>query len=304
MDKLLSRFLSAGLKMPSTAWKDKIHTKCRGQTYPRSDQKRCITPDDKVKWSVPWPEYNPTEYTSPSLQGQPWADLEISEQFAPTFNQMERKDDHVVRNRVSYVGDYKVINGYPINPVGRTGIKGRGLLGHWGPNHAADFIVTRWLRDRVNGQQILNEDSKKPILQFIGIQRRHGNEWAIPGGMVDAGEEPDHAAQREFLEEAMNSQELDPKNLEDLMDTVQEMFDRGITIYEGYVDDPRNTDNAWMETTAINCHSEHGCLEHWPLQAGSDAKQVSWLEITSSLNLYASHIDLIELVANHHKAHW
>lgn len=48
--------------------------------------------------------------------------------------------------------------------------------------------------------------------------------------MVDAGEDPAHAAQREFLEEAMNSQEMDPKNLESLMQTVQEMFDRGITV--------------------------------------------------------------------------
>lgn len=29
------------------------------------------------------------------------------------------------------------------NPVGRTGISGRGCLGRWGPNHAADPIVTR-----------------------------------------------------------------------------------------------------------------------------------------------------------------
>jgi len=29
------------------------------------------------------------------------------------------------------------------NPVGRTGIQGRGWLGRWGPNHAADSIVTR-----------------------------------------------------------------------------------------------------------------------------------------------------------------
>ena len=29
------------------------------------------------------------------------------------------------------------------NPVGRTGIRGRGCLGRWGPNHAADPIVTR-----------------------------------------------------------------------------------------------------------------------------------------------------------------
>jgi hypothetical protein len=50
-----------------------------------------------------------------------------------------------------------------------------------GPNHAADFILTRWLRDQANGQKILNEDTKKPFLQFVGIQRRKGDEWAIPG---------------------------------------------------------------------------------------------------------------------------
>ena len=31
------------------------------------------------------------------------------------------------------------------NPIGRTGMIGRGLLGRWGPNHAADPIVTRYM---------------------------------------------------------------------------------------------------------------------------------------------------------------
>ena len=29
-------------------------------------------------------------------------------------------------------------------------------------------------------------------------------------------------------------------------------------VYRGYVDDPRNTDNAWMETVAFNFHDEAG----------------------------------------------
>ena len=37
--------------------------------------------------------------------------------------------------------------GAPLNPRGRTGMKGRGLLGKWGPNHAADPIVTRYNPD-------------------------------------------------------------------------------------------------------------------------------------------------------------
>ena len=29
-------------------------------------------------------------------------------------------------------------------------------------------------------------------------------------------------------------------------------------MYSGYVDDPRNTDNAWMETVVYNFHDETG----------------------------------------------
>jgi len=44
----------------------------------------------------------------------------------------------------------KVLHGFVLhivfrNPVGRTGVRGRGCLGRWGPNHAADPIVTRYL---------------------------------------------------------------------------------------------------------------------------------------------------------------
>lgn len=75
-------------------------------------------------------------------------------------------------------------------------------------------------------------------------------------------------------------------------------------MYTGYVDDPRNTDNAWMETFAVNYHAEGNEVDHWKLQAGSDAKMAAWVEVSSSLNLYASHVDIIRLVAGKHKAHW
>lgn len=31
-------------------------------------------------------------------------------------------------------------------------------------------------------------------------------------------------------------------------------FCRGLQVYEGYLDDPRNTDNAWIETVAVSIH--------------------------------------------------
>lgn len=35
-------------------------------------------------------------------------------------------------------------------------------------------------------------------------------------------------------------------------------------VYKGYVDDPRNTDNAWMETVAVNFHDDLGILNIFP----------------------------------------
>ena len=41
-------------------------------------------------------------------------------------------------------------------------------------------------------------------------------------------------------------------------------------VYRGYVDDPRNTDNSWMETTAYNFHDESGAsVGAFKLNAGN-----------------------------------
>ena len=40
-------------------------------------------------------------------------------------------------------------------------------------------------------------------------------------------------------------------------------------IYKGYIDDPRNTDNAWMETQCYNFHDWDGTLlKDFKLEAG------------------------------------
>jgi hypothetical protein len=66
----------------------------------------------------------------------------------------------------------------PSNPKGRTGMIGRGLLGRFGPNHAADPIVSRWVRDS-QGAVVLTEGN--PQLEFVAIERKDNKEWAIPG---------------------------------------------------------------------------------------------------------------------------
>lgn len=80
----------------------------------------------------------------------------FSGDFEPKFNAIDND-----LNRVSFVGEYEVTDeGYPVNLIGRTGIIGRGLLGRWGPNHAADPIVSTFKRND-QGEIVINPGSLK-----------------------------------------------------------------------------------------------------------------------------------------------
>jgi ADP-ribose pyrophosphatase len=156
--------------------------------------------------------------------------------------------------------------GRPVNPIGRTGLAGRGLLGKWGPNYAADPIITR-----------INRETDS--IELLAVQRKDNGQWAIPGGMVDKGEEVSRTLARELREET----------------GVELEMARGTLTYRGYVDDPRNTDHAWMETTARHLHLSAEVADRMSLRAGDDARAVRWLPLTPQTvgELYASHCALI-----------
>jgi hypothetical protein len=116
------------------------------------------------------------------------------------------------------------------------------FLGHFGPNHAADPIVTRWKRDE-NGQVMIHAKTQKPILQFVCILRKDTRELAIPGGMVEKKEKITETLQREFFEETLNFPDIDERSKHNLLARVKDVFENGgIRIYCGYVDDPRYLD--------------------------------------------------------------
>lgn len=222
------------------------HVNCRNGTYAKTVQ-RFSVPDDFVPWSINFESYKPPHFESSVLKGKPWADPEIDE-FKPKFNDL---DGEV--NRVSWVGKYEIIGGKPMNPFGRTGrkrelkqirqlidiklysgISGRGVLGRFGPNHAADPIVSTWKRDE-NKQIKKHPETKKPILRILCIERGDTGEIALPGGMVDPGEEVSVTLKREFIEEALNGK-INESELDGF-------FSNGAELYKGYCDDPRNTDS-------------------------------------------------------------
>lgn len=276
-----------------------IHQKCVRGLYPLSNIHRFEVTEDKIPWTVAYPEYNPIDYTALYIHDKPWADPEIEEpSFKPNWNSI---DGQV--NRQSFVGYVINEDGVPLNPIGRTGIEGRGLLGRWGPNHAADSVVTRWKRNSTGAVEI-DRSSEKPILQFVAIERLSGD-WAIPGGMVDPDEVVITTLRREFMEEALDSLNLEDAEKAELESAMSTFFEKGDEIYKGYVDDPRNTDNAWIETVVVNFHDEDGStVGKMNLKTGDDVSGVKWMDINRKLDLYASHTEFIKQVMHKHNAHW
>uniref|UniRef100_A0A914GY43 Nudix hydrolase domain-containing protein n=1 Tax=Globodera rostochiensis TaxID=31243 RepID=A0A914GY43_GLORO len=245
-----------------------LHVKCRDTTGPyfRSSIRRLPVDEGHVPWIVPFTGYSPSDYTADSVHGKPWADP--SDPSTCKFNAIDGGVD-----RTSYHGNYKLsADGRPLNPFGRTGLRGRGLFGRWGPNHAADAIVSRRL---TNGQ-----------LQFVAIERHDTGELALPGGMLNIGEQPLEAAVREFCEETLGNRPVAK---------LAGFWGTGRTVYRGYVDDHRNTDNAWGETMAVNFHDTEGLLDDVQLVGGDDAKSARWVGIGQNLKLYASHEYLVNI---------
>ncbi len=153
----------------------------------------------------------------------------------------------------------------PLNPKGPTGLSGRGMLYSWGPNLTADAIITQ-----------INPNGE---FQMISILRANSGEPAIPGGFIDPAEQRKVAAQRELFEEAKVDLNLGEAKL----------------VYVGYVDDPRNTDNAWIETSAFHLHLDPD-IEVSP-EGGDDASDASWKVVNKDLlrNMYASHSSMVLL---------
>lgn len=111
--------------------------------------------------------------------------------------------------------------GRPLNPKGRTGIAGRGLLGLWGANLSLAATLIR--RNTATGDLEI----------LLGLHEGE-TELALPKGFILPQESPDACLQRVVTGETgwhpgMNQAEI---------------------VFQGYTYDPRQTDHAWVESRA------------------------------------------------------
>ena len=133
-----------------------------------------------------------------------------------------------------------------------------------GANHTADGIVIH------------------PAAAKVLLIKRKTGEWALPGGFVDNHEPPYDAAVREVKEE-----------------TAVTIGGDAPLVFRGIVDDPRNSDTAWIETSAylfvVDAMSEpKGC---------DDADAAKWYPLNDLPRLYASHAAILAQALDYLTAH-
>jgi ADP-ribose pyrophosphatase len=175
-------------------------------------------PDHLRAWHVPWPAYRPVDVTPPELRPGEGLAASVAEGWAEPHPDPAGLPDIAARQAAALIPYSLDEAGRPLNPSGRTGRIGRDL-GRWGENAAADPIVVA---------------GHGPDRQVLLIRRSDCGQWAIPGGMVDPGETAPAALVRELNEET-------GVDLARMAPTI---------LGRSHVADPRETDWAWVATTA------------------------------------------------------
>lgn len=223
-------------------------------------------------WSVTWPGYTPANLNPPeSLEGRAGSDAEV------TVKAMQTPDDvppaeWLRRSAAALVPFDLDDRGWPLNPGGRTGKTGNtSLLRHWGENTAADCVVR-------------SDDG-----YVLMIRRDTLRLWALPRWMTEPDEDPVAAMRRALLAETgVDVSGVDPEILR-----------------RGYVEDPRETDNAWV-CSVLGLFS---IPKRVPASAAADAAEVGWFRIDSADRLdaeldvrgglYDAHRPLLQDVLDH-----
>jgi len=217
---------------------DDFHLKIRGER-PASYPPRLRILIDEAPWGIECPDYAPPYHVDPSVlendssqKAGGWADpediakVQESAEQEPTTHQDEA--------------------GRQLNPRGRTGITGRGLLGKWGPNNMVSAVVTR-VDDAIGKLDI--------ILGRIG----ENGVFSLPKGFVAAGETFDDAMARVLSHEI----------------GWQAGSGKGDVIVEGYHYDARQTDHAWVEMHGRLLYQDTDSLS-FEIRPGGSFKDVDW----------------------------
>jgi ADP-ribose pyrophosphatase len=176
-------------------------------------------------WTEAFPEYTPVEHDAPRALTPKRKDGDYADPRDP------RQVDW--RSRIDSFGgnvrlQFDQLTGRPLNPLGRTGISGRGVQNAWGPTMCTDGYVVR--------------EAEVPGGKELLVVIRADNGMPTPAGgkrlvneYNEVIEAPLDTATRENEEEH----------------GVRFDFGKATIVDEVDVDDERNTDNSWYRTALV-----------------------------------------------------
>ena len=141
--------------------------------------------------------------------------------------------------------------GRPLNPRGRTGLAGRGLLGLWGAN--ASVLGVAFRTSAVTGN-----------LELLLGSREGGARLDLPRGFLLPDEAPEHGLLR-VME----------------METGWRPVGSMVPLHQGYAYDPRQTDHAWIELQEFLLDGQEESVPDLFESAG-DFEDVGWWTLDSS----------------------
>ena len=165
----------------------------------------------------------------------------------------------------------------PINPYGPTGLGGLGLFTEWGPNHVADPIVITY-------------DNTRQIYQVLVIEIKDAFcIYSLPSGKPDTNKS---------ISTTLTQELKDKTNI--ILDTKSSQF-----IYSGYVNDARNTDNAWLETCVylFNINQSQRLILLNVISSENSSISTKLIDIDDEneiyKNLYTNHKEFIQMSLNY-----
>ncbi|HRC28245.1 MAG TPA: NUDIX domain-containing protein [Candidatus Saccharimonas sp.] len=175
------------------------------------------------------------------------------------------------------------VEGRPIHPdyirlLGQHGARfGKGEFWRWGPNYTVDPVVIA----TEYGKNGCSVDDR-----VLTIVRKSNGMRALPAGFVDYADGQYEDRFRAAIREAREEAGIDISK------------DRREVLFNGHVEDDRETVNAWPHTTAILFRHSHFS----PVEAGDDAVpgSAAWLRLEDldGEKLHGSHEMLIRLGFN------
>ncbi|XP_076468214.1 transient receptor potential cation channel subfamily M member-like 2 [Babylonia areolata] len=337
-----------------------IHTASRHSPYKDTLIRRFPVFDKYVPWEVSYDTYDPGIYTAAvtsfpediqicvdpdvielmdeqnkrqRLSPEELEQLPPLPEFKPLYNTVHCciiNDVNVETDRTSWMTvenqpmRYKLDSmNLPLNPMGRTGLRGRGKLWRFGPNHRIAAVVTRWRRKYSPMGFPLDHlfvDGKK-VLECLVVSRRGTEELTLPGGNVYGKTSAYSVLCEEFLksifleEHVEGSAKLDQDDMisyfaqfahtagtkqfhDPQIDMAASGFSASI-LYRGYIDDPTNTDNAWREAEVWNFHYDL----HDVFDEKIKEREKMWQEVMPHMNLYGNQDSIVMEAARIHNAY-